>query len=379
MRKRARGVHAPLTVVLYVAAALVGTSCTEHHPVEIHHAPVRAFSAANGRALVWADFGGLHNEAAAQTFLEQWAELAGGNYASDIVDDARLLSGGKVPWDIANSNPFVIDLGCKPGGWARPLDPAIVQTQGYPAQFVSRCWIAPWLYGGVLAYNPRLVPRPPTSWADFFDLQHFPGGRGALDYSGFSQQFEIGTLALGVPVDQVYVRLNGSTQAEGRRAMQAALTKWESIREELVFQSYGSEQLAQLDRGEVVMAMVSTPRAVASIRQGANIAIAWDTSIVGLSTFMVPTSSSNPQLAMELLNWMLDPAKQVEFARASFYGPTNPEAQRRIAADPDLCAVIVSCGRRLQPNTLVIDDAWYGERGELIVQLWSAWKQGTVR
>jgi putative spermidine/putrescine transport system substrate-binding protein len=333
------------------------------------------FTPASHRALVWADFGGLHNEAAAQVFLDPWAAASGGSYASDISDDLRLLSGGNVPWDIVNSNPFTIDIACL-RGLARPLDRQILELSDYPRRYVGRCWIAPWFYGGVLAYNPKLVRRAPKSWADFFNIREFPGARGILDFSGFAQQFEIGAIATGVPVQKVYAHLYGATEKDGHAAMQAALVPWESIRRELIFQSYGSEQLAQLDRGEVVMAMVSTPRAVAAIQNGAKIDIAWDTSIVGLSTFMVPSASQNPDIAMEILDWMLDPKKQVEFARASFYGPTSPEAQRMIAADPKLCSVIMSCPNRLTADTLTIDDEWYGNRAKMIVEMWSAWKRG---
>lgn len=320
-------VHSRL-IIFSLATALALTACGDDDADEPAADPSTTeapqFTDASGRTLVWADFGGLHNEAAVDVFLDPWAAVSGGVHASDIVDDTRFFADGEIPWDIANSNRFIIDLGCTPDGWSTPLDTAVVGTADYPAEFVGDCWIAPWYFGGILAYNPDLVPRPPTSWADFFNTAEFPGKRGAVDFDGFGYQWEMGLMAQGVPAAEVYPTLTGANEDEGRAQMLRALEPWDAIKDDVIFQAYGPEQLAQLDQGEVVMAAVSTPRAAAAIQDGANIELVWETSMIGLNTFVVPTDSTNKDIAMEVLNYLLDPDEQLEFARQSYFGPHQP-------------------------------------------------------
>ena len=70
--------------------------------------------------------------------------------------------------------------------------------------FATDYRIANMIYSMALAYNTEATGGvAPTGWADFFDLEKFPGKRGVMDYS-VGGIFEIALLADGVPPDQLY-------------------------------------------------------------------------------------------------------------------------------------------------------------------------------
>jgi len=69
---------------------------------------------------------------------------------------------------------------------------------------VEKHGIAVSTFGQILAYNTKAFPpgKAPTSWADYWDVERFPGKRGMLDEPRYN--FEFAMFAGGANVGNVY-------------------------------------------------------------------------------------------------------------------------------------------------------------------------------
>ena len=86
------------------------------------------------------------------------------------------VQGGNPTWDLVDADPFSSQaLGRK--GLMEPIDYDIVdeakQREGFGWEYSSSCYF----YSYVIAYDATRFDEPPTSIADFFDTEKFPGKR----------------------------------------------------------------------------------------------------------------------------------------------------------------------------------------------------------
>jgi putative spermidine/putrescine transport system substrate-binding protein len=298
-------------------------------------------------------------------FLNEFAEDNGITFASDIVDYAKvesMVEAGNVTWDVTNFDVFFIEQNC--GELFEPLDYDVIDVSGLDEQYYGECWVAPWSYGEILAYNPDLVPEAPTSWADFFDTEKFPGQRGIYDAGGLGQEIEIGLIASGVAPDET-TPLDFDT----------AFGQLDSIRDDLVLQAFGAEQIQQIVSGEVVMALVSTSRALDAKRSGESIDVVWETQFLGLDAYSVVKGAPNRALSMELIAEFLVPTKNIEFGRQTLFGPNVTEARDAVEQDAGLCPLMLTCPQNLTSTTVTIDNDYYGANSDEVVERWTQWKE----
>ena len=115
---------------------------------------------------------------------------------------------------------------------------AVVDTSPLDPQFVSECAIPVLQYAFTIAYNTDVFPDDhPTSWADFFNVEKYPGKRGFWR-SVTSGIFEAALLADGVPADQLYPL-----------DIDRAFRKLDSIKEHIVFYDTGDQQVQLVASG----------------------------------------------------------------------------------------------------------------------------------
>lgn len=315
--------------------------------------------------LVYVDYGGLHNEGMLDVFFDEFAAARGITIVSDTLDYAKvesMVDSGNVTWDLTNFEIFFVEKNC--GTLFEPLDYDVIDTSGLDERFFGECWISPWSYGEILAYNTQLVKEPPTSWADFYDTQAFPGKRGMYDVGGLGQELETAELAAGTSPDET-VPID----------FELAFEQLDKIRDDLVFQTFGSEQIQQVVAGETPMALVSTSRALDAQRLGQPIQVVWETQFVGRDSFAIPKGAPNKDLAMELLNEFLVPQKNLAYGRQTLFGPNVTEVQDAVEQDPALCALILTCPPNITTTTVEIDENYYGENQDEIVEEFTAWKE----
>ena len=198
----------------------------------------------------------------------------------------------------------------------------------------------PYLAGGaitwstVLAYNTDVYPGDtgPKSWADFFDLDGFPGRRALRNAVAYGGQLQIQRLAREPEL---------LSSQEGRLSV-ATPTQEEMIEDfewfdewtdeagsDIVYWSLGSECPEFLIAGEVDMCSAWNGRIFDAAQTGAPIAVCWDCGFMtGISAHTVAKGlkEQDPE-RYELVNlaiaWITFPENNVRISQFITYGPGN--------------------------------------------------------
>ena len=129
--------------------------------------------------LTFASTGSEFQEWQKQAWQEPYADAAGVEFVNDTLDEAKLkamVDSGKVAWD-------VMDLSAGPtyqycGEYLQELDFEVIDREQFPPETVNECGVPAYYFTQMFLYNSKEYgDKPPTTSADFFDTDSFPGKR----------------------------------------------------------------------------------------------------------------------------------------------------------------------------------------------------------
>lgn len=170
-------------------------------------------------------------------------------------------------------------------------------------------------FATVMAYQKARYPNGgPTSWAEFWDLQKFPGSRCMQRYA--SRILPIALAADGVPTDKLYpLDLNRAFRSLDR--IKPAVRVWWT-------QGQQSQQL--LRDGEIDLIALWHGRTLELIDEGKPVEIVWDQAQIERAYWVVARGTPRRDAAMRYLEAALKPERVAGFCRDSLNGPLNPAA-----------------------------------------------------
>ena len=210
-------------------------------------------------------------------------------------------------------------------GLLEPIDPAILPPapDGTPAteDFVDGalqdCAVANIVWGTVIAYDTtKFADNAPSTLADFFDLEKFPGKRGLLKAA--KRSMEMALVADGVPAGEVYDVL-GTPEGVDR-----ALAKLDTIKDSVVWWEAGAQPPQLLADGEVVMTNGYNGRFFnAMIAEGKPFDIIWDGQYLDYDLWVIPKGAPNLEAALEFLKFSTDTQRLADQAKYISYGPAR--------------------------------------------------------
>ena len=98
------------------------------------------------------------------------------DWPTDYAKIQSMVDNDQVIWDVVNvRNDFGLQ---STGDLLEPLDYSVIDKEPILEGYASEYRIACMLYANILAYNTEQIDGTPSSWADLFDTQKFPGQRG---------------------------------------------------------------------------------------------------------------------------------------------------------------------------------------------------------
>ena len=213
-------------------------------------------------------------------------------------------------------------------GLIEPIDPALLPaaadgtpaTEDYLPQALHDCATAIMVWSTVIAYNTEAFPDgAPTTAADFFDIQKFPGKRGIIKRPKYALEFAL--LGDGVPADQVYEVL-GTPEGVDR-----AFAKLDTIKNQVIWWEAGAQPPQLLADGEVNMAYAFNGRIFnAAQGEGKPFQIIWDGQIYEMEGWVIPKGANNLEDAKKFVAWTTSPAPQARAAEFISYGPPRKSA-----------------------------------------------------
>ena len=264
--------------------------------VEAYHKP---YTAATGKAVISVD---SENPAPAIK-----AMVEAGNVTVDVgdveyADAIRLCDEGLLEPIDAASLPAGAD--------------GVAAADDFLPGAVTECAVSTIVFSTVFAYDTTKFPEGPTTIADFFDLDKFPGKRAMR--KGAKANLEMALMADGVPSADVYATLE---TPEGQDRAFAMLDK---IKAETIWWEAGAQPPQLLADGEVAMTTAYNGRIFsAAVAEGKPFATVWDGQVYEYDLFVIPKGAPNKEEALEFIKFSTSTQALADQAKWISYGPAR--------------------------------------------------------
>ncbi|HWT98309.1 MAG TPA: ABC transporter substrate-binding protein [Terriglobales bacterium] len=231
-----------------------------------------------------------------------------------------MVESGNVTWNVCDADSFTSqDLGSK--GLLEEIDYSIVDANKVRPGQALKYGCASYIYTYVIAYNSKKLPEAPKTWADFWNVEKFPGKRSFWKY--MSGALEAALIADGVPADQLY-------PIDTKRA----LKKLEELKDHIILWESGADSQRFLREGEVSMASIWNTRATLLERDTkGEIKYTFNQGVAGPSSWAVPKGVKNLKETMQFIAFMQKPELQFELLKSMSNGPANPAGSALATGD----------------------------------------------
>ncbi|WP_305093928.1 ABC transporter substrate-binding protein [Prescottella sp. R16] len=274
-------------------------------------------------------WGGAAQRVHLQSYVNPWAKGAGVTVLEDSPTDyAKIgaqVQSGRVTWGVVEVEPNYAETACAEGTLTPLADEVVAAAAaaGIDPTFLGKCSIPNLLYSFTIAYNTKkFADRHPTTWAEFFDTERFPGKRGFWNYAT-GGMFEAALLADGVAPDRLYPL-----------DIDRAFRKLDTIKKDIVFYDTGDEQAQLVASGEAPLVQAWSGRIDQAAMEGQPIANEWGQNLVSYDQVAVPTGYPNTDLAMDwMAHFLGDVDGQARDAERSLFAPVNPAALDKVPSD----------------------------------------------
>lgn len=285
---------------------------------------------------------------------------------------------GNVTWDLVDMVASDAILSCDEGLAIEVDHNAILAPapDGTPALedfgdlVVSPCFIPQIVYSTTFGYRTDKVgDTPPSTIADVFDLEKFPGKR-SLEKKPINN-LEWALLADGVAADEVYELL--ATEA----GVEQALAKLDTIKDEVIWWEKGAQTPQLLADGEVVMGSTYNGRLFAAIEEEKQpVGMMWDWQVYDLDGWVVPAGGKNEADVLTYLKFATDTQRLADQAKYISYGPAR-------ASSAPLVGKHESLGIEMAPhmptapdnasNTLLYNYEFWADNVDDLTEVFQAW------
>ena len=221
-----------------------------------------------------------------------------------------MMTAGSPTWDVAELNP--VDYATASlSGWLEPLDWAVIDPENRlpDAARLTDAGIAA-TFSTVLAVRTDALPEGEqmTSWADFWDVERFPGGR-ALQNSPIDN-LEFALIADGVAPADVYEVL-ATEEGQDR-----AFAMMDEIRDHVTaWWTAGAQPVQMLSDNEVAYTSAWNGRITALQGEGVPVEINWSGGALKASYVAILRGSANVEAGQQYISFMLtSPERAAQFA-----------------------------------------------------------------
>ena len=302
-------------------------------------ASTAASTAFADKSVTIASWGGSYQEAQSKALFEPAAANTGIVVKQETyggMSDVRLqVQTGAVTLDIVASGSGSAARAAAEG-LLEKLDYSVIDVSDfYPTLYTDYC-VGGDVFSTVYAWNTSTIgENGPQSWADFWDVEKFPGTRA---YRGkVAGALEPALMADGVPPEQVYEVLSSE---EG---IERALDKIRELKPHIaVFWTSGAQHAQLMKDGEVDMTTGWNGRFDNAAKDGAKVAYSFNQALLDYDCFAVPKGAPNRDTAMMFLAEISKPKYQANLPLHITYGPTNKKAYEVATVDDAILKALPS-------------------------------------
>ena len=298
-----------------------------------------------GESIVIVGAGGAYQAAMRQAYFIPLAE----RFGIEVIEDSpnktpaqwvTAAETGNIGWDVSSMSVANAAALIKTDT-LEELDLSVVDIRDLldPIQNLS-----PYMGGGqatwsiVLAYNTDVYPGDsgPKTWADFFDVEKFPGRRGLRNAVAWGGHIQIARLArepelLNSPEGKEAANTPNREQIEEDFAWFADWVDQEDS--DIVYWTSGSDCPQLLISGEVDMCSAWNGRIFDAVEgEGAPLAVCWECGhIINISGFLMVNGikelhPEKYELGNLVIAWVTFAENNVQLSKYISYGPINRKA-----------------------------------------------------
>ena len=330
-------------------------------------------------AVSWGgSYGRAVNEGVNIPFTEETGiNIKAEDYNGGLAQIRAQVEIGEIHWDVVDLEMAEAVRGCDEG----LLEPIEVTSlppgpDGTPAAedflegVITDCGVGSVFFSTVYAYNEENISgTKPSTVADFFDLEAFPGRRGMRRVPQVNM--ELALMADGVPRDQVYATLD---TPEG---IERAFAKLETIKDEVIWWEAGAQPPQMLADGEVVMSTAYNGRIFnAQVLEDQPFVIVWDGQLLSVGQFVVVAGTPRLEEALRYLAFVTSAESMAQIGRRISYSPARKSGM-------PLVTTHIEKGVDMEPHmpgsdanvvyALRFDWAWWADHQDEMNERFSAW------
>ena len=166
-------------------------------------------SAASAGSITAVSWGGAYTKSQVEAYHKPWAKKTGHtvvseDYSGGLAEVKAQVESGNVTWDVVDVELSVALQGCDEG-ILEVIDPSTLPPapDGTPATddfmdgSLQECAVGNIVWSTIYAYDKTKFTNAPTTMADFFDVEKFPGKRGMRKLG--KAMLEMALMGDGVP------------------------------------------------------------------------------------------------------------------------------------------------------------------------------------
>jgi putative spermidine/putrescine transport system substrate-binding protein len=274
-------------------------------------------ASAEANEIVVCNWGGAALDAFQKAYGEPFTKKSG---IPVVIDGAgpetgairAMVDSKNVTWD-ATDGGMTDALVLGKGGYVEPIDYSIVDKSLVGDGLAAEFGICNYTYSNVLAYDSKKLSSAPASWADFSDLEKFPGKRTMCKW--IQGQLEAVLLADGVKPEDIYPL-----------DVDRAFKKLEPLLPNLIFWESGAQSQQLFRDGEVVMGNIWHTRANLLRKENPQFTWTWNNNLMFASAWSVPKGNPAGKKVFDYINSSMEPEGQITLLRIMGNGPSNPKA-----------------------------------------------------
>ncbi|MBB4287473.1 ABC transporter substrate-binding protein [Roseospira goensis] len=341
-----------------------------------------AGSALAAEALNVVSWGGAYTKSQVEAYHKPWMEQTGNqinsiDYDGNVAPVKAQVESGNVTWDVVDVELSDAVRLCDEGLLElMPLDELPPAPDGTPAEddFIQGtlhdCAVATIVWTNIYAYDETQFPdNPPTTIADFFDVESFPGKRGMRKIAKANLEFAL--MADGVPPADVYDVLS---TPEGVDRAFAVLDK---IKDHVVWWEAGAQPPQMLADGEVAMTTAYNGRIFNAIAvEDKPFEIVWDGQVWDLDLWVIPKDAPNKDLAWEFVKFSTATEQIARQAEWISYGPARQSSVPLIGSHAE-AGIPMGPHMPTAPenfkNALQNDFLWWADHADEMNERFNAW------
>lgn len=318
---------------------------------------------ASADEVTYAGPGGLYQELIKKTTFDPAKTKYGLTVNLDNIKsiaDARMqVQSGNPTWDIVE----VPEQQCRSAEadtLFENIDYSLVPNAAdLPDNLKGKNWIGGFTrYAMVLVWNKKTYgDNPPSSWADFFDVEKFPGTRAM--YNQPRMMAELTLLSDGVDKAKMYPL-----------DVERAIHKMEGFRKNITvfYETYG-QATQLLANGEIDMMALTNGRASAITSDYGQFAYTLNEGIADNGCLAILKGTKNREAAMKALNAFIDREFQANIGAESTYGPVNPKAFEVGTISAEKMEQLPTYQPVLE-KMLLLDAGWWAKNEVDVVPRW---------